>query len=402
MSIFLTVIYLLLHSTGLIVAAVALTICVSQILFIGEIRKKLTAAISFIVIRIIFEFIPYGFCSIFTDMPFHLMGNNLQIRLFLVSTSVLLFVIFYAFIKLFNKKRQVNVLDYISSSIIYSMIPMVNLFVLYYILYLDQYSVVRTRESALLYILATIGLIISSIVPYFAHYTSNQRVALMQEIKIRNQNEIYSKKLYEMQEENYRNTRKEIHDYRNHLITIESIVQNEDTSIDNYFRDICKNLYLSEEILPAEMNHEVLKVIFYNYHRRCNEQNIDIVYDVRYADVSFISYYDINTIFTNALDNAIEACAQLTLNSPIQPVIRVLIKRVASILYIEIVNTCETSVAHNNPNHGDIHSTKDDVHAVHGYGIQNIQDTVDKYLGHLSIQRDENEFCLSIMIPIDS
>ena len=92
---------------------------------------------------------------------------------------------------------------------------------------------------------------------------------------------------------------------------------------------------------------------------------------------------EIISLFGNLLDNAIEACERITDKNTW---IHIKMKKKNQLLYFEIKNTTETTVQQVP---GKFITTKTDG-TLHGYGIKNIMDVVEKYHGIFQSQMVED------------
>lgn len=106
----------------------------------------------------------------------------------------------------------------------------------------------------------------------------------------------------------------------------------------------------------------------------------------------FLDPLDISTLFGNALDNAIEACMQLP---DAQRLVTVKTSRVRDMLLVLVENTMSSSLVWNG------RTTKEDPF-LHGFGLANIQRTVEKYGGHCLTHGKDGIFTLKILLPIPS
>ncbi|WP_374937176.1 ATP-binding protein [Bacillus clarus] len=106
-----------------------------------------------------------------------------------------------------------------------------------------------------------------------------------------------------------------------------------------------------------------------------------------------MNHTDLCIILGNALDNAIEACKKvLDMN---RRFIHIHIFRKKVYLIIKITNSRATErFVHEKKL---FHTTKEDK-INHGFGLQNINKTVQKYDGHLHIKTTDNTFYLSIIM----
>ena len=99
--------------------------------------------------------------------------------------------------------------------------------------------------------------------------------------------------------------------------------------------------------------------------------------------------YDWNVLFGNLLDNAIEAMEQIK-----DRFLEIRIQYDRGILGIQVKNTFDGKVN----KQGERLLTRKKQQALHGIGMQNISDVVDKYGGWKSINIDENIFEVQIVL----
>lgn len=108
-----------------------------------------------------------------------------------------------------------------------------------------------------------------------------------------------------------------------------------------------------------------------------------------------LSLVDICTIFSNALDNAIEACEALDGNR----FFKMKLKRTNSFYMIEMENSMAKDRDVTDILISKRFTTKKDK-ALHGYGVSNIKETVAKYNGETTIDMTDETFTLTIMLPV--
>lgn len=109
--------------------------------------------------------------------------------------------------------------------------------------------------------------------------------------------------------------------------------------------------------------------------------------------MEFLSDMDTTTIFSNLLDNAIDACMEL--DRSVKRIEVVLCQKMG-LLALRMTNTCQAA-ADLSPRQW--HSTKKD-HM--GIGLSNVRKTVEKYHGVVSVRTKEELFQVSVTIPIKS
>ena len=109
---------------------------------------------------------------------------------------------------------------------------------------------------------------------------------------------------------------------------------------------------------------------------------------------------DVCSIFANALDNAIEACEKIP--KDISRWIKLSVKRTDKFFLIKLENSMneeeKTQLLSRLFDEGERITTKKDK-AHHGFGVQNMKETVLKYEGIDKVEIEDGVFVLSIVIP---
>lgn len=100
--------------------------------------------------------------------------------------------------------------------------------------------------------------------------------------------------------------------------------------------------------------------------------------------------FDINVLFGNLLDNAIEAARKCE-----DKTIQLLVKWDRGALYISVKNTYDGIV--NRDMRGNILTRKSDA-TLHGLGLSNVKSVLEKYNGELKIDAGEKIFSVSAVL----
>ena len=120
------------------------------------------------------------------------------------------------------------------------------------------------------------------------------------------------------------------------------------------------------------------------------EKQIDLMVVIDFKDINFIEPLDISTIFGNSIDNAIEGVEKVSKENK---VILVKAGKVNNFISIVVENNYNE-----NEKLGNRRTTKKDTF-LHGFGISNIKNAVEKYKGTCTITREEGKFTLKILLP---
>ena len=179
------------------------------------------------------------------------------------------------------------------------------------------------------------------------------------------------------------------HDMKNHLLILQA-EQNDTKGRKDMIQSLQEQLADYDNYIHT--GNSVLDIIIRDKSREAQENNIDFSAAISYQDSNFIDPLDISTIYGNALDNAIEACAELP---PEERLITVKTNRIHDMLSIIIENT----MGHESAN--DLKTTKSDIF-LHGFGLSNIKMAVEKYQGEYVTKQRNGIFTLTIIIPISA
>jgi sensor histidine kinase regulating citrate/malate metabolism len=104
---------------------------------------------------------------------------------------------------------------------------------------------------------------------------------------------------------------------------------------------------------------------------------------------------DICTVFSNALDNAIEACQKVSG----EKVILLSLKRTKNFYYIEMKNSINKELLNvDEIRSGKLFTTKKDKD-IHGFGLENIKKIIYNHSGQIELDTDDKFLVLRMIIP---
>lgn len=181
------------------------------------------------------------------------------------------------------------------------------------------------------------------------------------------------------------------HDMSNHMMCIKSMTsQKED--VNQYIDEVSKELNGIKEIYNT--GNMILDIILNEKQVDCNENNINLFCDINFSKCNFIEMTDVCSIFSNILDNAIEACNKIKNDEKY-------IKIRGTFVKSYYVIRCENSKVNKIKikNNRIISSKKDKF--IHGIGLKSVKSSLKKYDGELEIEDFKDKFLVQIYIPID-
>ncbi len=164
------------------------------------------------------------------------------------------------------------------------------------------------------------------------------------------------------------------HDFNNHLLVIKSGLNNK--GVKNYIQE------LEEHFSQVNFINSDNVVLNYIINSKLMNYNGKFKFAC-FGDLSTISDYDIVTIFGNLIDNALEAQKNID-----NKFISISINELDDKILISLKNTYLHKLKIEN---NKILTTKDDKE-LHGFGLKNIENVINKYNGDLHIEYDENLF----------
>ena len=211
------------------------------------------------------------------------------------------------------------------------------------------------------------------------------------------QNEYYlesQKAHYEALSESNREVRKVKHDMKNHLYCLNELYENKRyDELGAYLEDMGAAIQHTEE--STFIGHDIADAIIAEKKQKASEKNIEFSVEGSMYGAQ-LTAIDVCTIFSNILDNAIEA----TENLP-KDLRRISLKVGHNKNYLLISEENPVMSApeiHDN----NISTTKKDS-SNHGFGISNIKEAAAKYDGDISLSVEEKNgvqvFSIDVMLP---
>ena len=176
------------------------------------------------------------------------------------------------------------------------------------------------------------------------------------------------------------------HDLKNHLLVLES---GQTTEAARQMAQTLRSQIADYEDY-VHTGNEFLNIILRNKAANAREKQIDFSAMVDFNGIDFMEPFDISTIFGNAIDNAIEASEKLPEELRL---ITVRAERIRDMLIITVEN-------HTLPDVSPVEGTTKKDRFIHGFGIPNIKNAVEKYGGQCSFRQENGTYRLKIIIPL--
>lgn len=364
-----------------------------------NIKKSIINSLTYSLVYILIE------CSIywFLFMTFSYIGNyiyalNLGINFLIVFTGI---YFLDKIQKLYNYNKY---LLYISLTIT------VNIFILVLLNVLisasnDLYRIVINNNieyNNILY-MSKISSFIEYVFPYILGITNiilifivaNSIKSEKEKVKLELVNEKLDMqyKYYLMVKESQEKMKQVYHDINNHMENIRSL-KNSSEDVNEYINNIEDEVKNNKNIYNT--GNALLDIILYEKSKDCIKNNIDFNVGIDFSKCEFIDMIDISSIFSNLIDNAIEACNKIDDNN-IEKYITIKGIFIKSYYVVRCENSKTNKVIIKN---NKILTSKKDKF-LHGIGLDSIKSSIKKYNGELKIKNSEFKFITSIHIPFE-
>lgn len=183
--------------------------------------------------------------------------------------------------------------------------------------------------------------------------------------------------------------RKLTHDFNNHILAIQSLLECENTSkAKEYIEEIAEGQIRTN--LLVHSNHSIIDALLTQKYREAKKHNIFIQILVDDLSDVCMKNADLVVLLSNLLDNAIEACKQVA------------DKKIIKYSFLKDGDGYILTI-HNTTKHEDVEvlgvleTTKKDTF-MHGYGLHNIKAMIEQYQYQSTISCKDGWFLVTILM----
>lgn len=332
--------------------------------------------------------------QIIVSSLFNLICNILNINfytkgIYLVTVTIVVQIANLAatkfFIMVYKKKeiKNINKVQYFN----FLVLP---IFSIFYIMTLMMYSqLCLTLEDRLLLLVNIVSILILNLYITNIFEAISRNNELKSKIELYEQQSIMQYKYYSDLEGKYTNSRKVIHDMKNHLHSIERLYEtNNNKKAREYTEDMYKmfdelgqKIYTTNKVLNIIINDKVERAANFGSILECKIGDVDL---------DFIKDIDLTIMFSNLLDNSIEAVKEKTEDKNIL----LKVNNFNDFIVINITNNLDKLPVKGNKEF----ITSKEGHS--GLGLQNVKMALEKYDGNMRIEYDDKAFKVNIVIPV--
>lgn len=296
----------------------------------------------------------------------------------IILVQVILSVLFVLIIKL---KQMLKEKDN-QYMLIMSLIPAISVIVCC----LMVYRLDKSYEMNVIYtFIAMAGIIIINVISIILLLIMEQKVY---EQKTRQQVMLsaYQQKEKDIESilDMHRQNSKQRHDFKNVILLIKELIRDEQYNKATEMLDKYSEGYKNNNLTEIVSDNIVLNYLLNRKINQCREVGIDMACYIL-GNIAGVDDMDLYILLENLCDNAIEAAGQCE-----KPSIKLQIAEDNASMYIDIGNTTSGNVLKNNPH---MNTTKKDKN-MHGFGIMNIRDIIDKYNGTINYEQQGDNYLM--------
>ena len=258
--------------------------------------------------------------------------------------------------------------------------PLLSLVMMISFLTLSDYY--ASWNGYLLVLVNVLLLLFMNIFVVYFYITAVQSNEAEKKSRLYRQKEMLVYQHYQKLEESYRQSRKIVHDVKNHIQALGKLYEEGQTEEAEKYKEEVFHLlnqnnhvwYTENRMLNITLNEKLC-------HENLRDARLEL--DIEENCLDRIQEIDITTIFANLLDNAIEAMGRD--KEPEEKYLKILAKREKEFLMIQVENSKSR------------HPEKWEGHQ--GLGLENVSEAIKPYEGNCTITDEEKRFQAVILIP---
>lgn len=180
------------------------------------------------------------------------------------------------------------------------------------------------------------------------------------------------------------------HDMHHHLSTLEIMLQ-EQESVREYLDEI--HMEMEDSAWQIHTGNQVLDAVLTSKYIKIQMENIHFSHSIFLPSILPLGNLELTSLMGNLLDNAIEACAELT--PGMEKYIILEMKPYNSFLCIDVANSSNGNYRYDLTK--KLVSTKRD--GGHGVGLKRIEQIISEADGFFRVSPEKERFRITIMLP---
>lgn len=328
-----------------------------------------------------------GFVNALVYSPFRVYDYDLSITI----NMMIIYTLFFLLLNLFEKRYQHNLkgFDVKINDLLTALVTLILVFSISNFSFLDINSPISSNSAMEIFYIRTLVNLVGFILLYSLreHNYSTQKsleVDLMKRMLDNQYNQ------YQVSMKSIDTINRKYHDLKHHI----ELIKNE---LD-YEKKIAHISEFENSIKSIEStfqtNNRELDVILNSKEEALRENNINITVVANAEKLDFISTIDLVSIFSNAIENAIDSLKLVKDKN--KRLLKLAVVEEKGFIIVKMENYYETQIK---TDKGRFLTTKYD-NTYHGYGIRSMHYAVEKYNGMLTIDTKNNWFTVVIAFPL--
>lgn len=308
-----------------------------------------------------------------------------------IGTKTLYFVFAYISSRIsFKEKKNVINKDY---SYLLFILPLTSVILIMSLVYVSI-NIDLDQIANILFMIISFLLLIINIIVFLVHEKIISTLNRNTELQLERQREEINQEYYIELERQYDSSNILIHDIKRCLLNIRELSNNNDNEKIIKYIDSIYNGYEIKS-LKQYSNNKLVNVIVSRYAQLCNDNNIDLIVDIRNIDFSFITDSDLTALLDNLLENAFDA-SKISVNKQIELVID---NHNEKYIFFSIINSSdkEPKIINN------LYISTKNSKSPHGIGLKSVTRIVRRYSGNINCNynKDKKYFHTSILLKKD-
>lgn len=305
--------------------------------------------------------------------------SSFRILCIFISKTLLILIIF--FIMYYVKKERSHFGKYFTAMVIYSFLTLISFFILVN-LHIDMN---HSSPNFFLILFFAFSIISELSLSYFTINAWKICQNIQRGKIIEMENHMLQKSLNET-EKTFQLWQKSIHDYKNTIIALAQLAEDNDMNKILQYLKKEKNT-LSRKLFYVRTGNSIIDAVLNTKLSFAENQGINFITDLAIKENFKMDEIDLANMLGNLLDNAIDASVKEE-----NPYIVFSMKQKSQWTFIKIINKCTKELS-------DTLKTTKKQPVFHGIGLKSINDIVHRYNGTFSIRAENNEVIIQIAIP---
>ena len=313
-------------------------------------------------------------------------SGELKTSMYLLSILIVLILYFLLYMIVRRKQEKLTFDNKLLSS--YEVISFLIIVVLQIIIIFGLASVFPDEQLNTFLGIFSVGFCVLNFGLYFMFTRLADARRIEHENQLMKQQSEMQLKAYEGLSEQYNESLRIVHDMRKHIRSLDTLIENgSDKAAEEYQQTLYAEL---NRFYPNFRNdNQMLSVIINNEIAKAKKLGIEIQLNIEKIDLNFISAIDMTTIFSNLIDNAIEACTEV----PEKKCIKISMMQQMNFITVNIRNPYSWI----DRTDDSFRSTKE---GHFGIGLENVRKAIKTYNGTLNIKTNDGIFAVTVIIPI--